>query len=118
MDFREVQGHLIHNGNLGNQFEVTGSMQEVTSMLIDKVMGDRPGFYGFFTCFFNVFYSSSWNFGLFSPRFQCILCFLWALKGLCSLAFLCVRWQKWWSRMCHMVFDATLLVDTQERPDA
>jgi len=24
------------------------------------------------------------------------------------------RWQKWWSRMCHMVFDATLLVDTQE----
>jgi hypothetical protein len=24
------------------------------------------------------------------------------------------RWQKWWSRMCHMVFDAMLLVDTQE----
>jgi len=60
----KVQGHLIQECTLGSQFEVTGSMQEVTSMLIDKVMGDR--------------------------------------------------WQKWWSRMCHMVFDATLLVDTQE----
>eukprot|EP00931_Biecheleriopsis_adriatica_P056113 TRINITY_DN33255_c0_g1_i1.p1 TRINITY_DN33255_c0_g1~~TRINITY_DN33255_c0_g1_i1.p1 ORF type:complete len:905 (+),score=192.47 TRINITY_DN33255_c0_g1_i1:59-2716(+) len=60
----KVQGHLIQECTLGAQFEVTGSMQEVTSMLIDKVMGDR--------------------------------------------------WQKWWSRMCHMVFDATLLVDTQE----
>lgn len=60
----KVQGHLIQETVLNSQFEVTGSMQEVTSMLIDKVMGDR--------------------------------------------------WQKWWSRMCHMVFDATLLVDTQE----
>jgi len=24
------------------------------------------------------------------------------------------KYQKWWSCMCHMVFDATLLVDTQE----
>jgi len=24
------------------------------------------------------------------------------------------RWQKWWNKMCHMVFDASLLVDTQE----
>mmetsp|Transcript_74972 Transcript_74972/g.194952 ORF Transcript_74972/g.194952 Transcript_74972/m.194952 type:complete len:1085 (+) Transcript_74972:172-3426(+) len=60
----KVQGHLIQECSYDSQFEVTGSMQEVTSMLIDKVMGDR--------------------------------------------------WQKWWNRMCHMVFDATLLVDTQE----
>ena len=38
---RQVQGHLIQECTLGSQFEVTGSMQEVTSMLIDKVMGDR-----------------------------------------------------------------------------
>ena len=37
----QVQGHLIQECTLGSQFEVTGSMQEVTSMLIDKVMGDR-----------------------------------------------------------------------------
>ena len=36
-----MQGHLIQECTLGSQFEVTGSMQEVTSMLIDKVMGDR-----------------------------------------------------------------------------
>jgi len=60
----KVQGHIIEECSYDSQFEVTGSMQEVTSMLIDKVMGDR--------------------------------------------------WQKWWNRMCHMVFDATLLVDTQE----
>jgi len=60
----KVQGHLIQEMLTDSQFEVFGSMQEVTSMLIDKVMGDR--------------------------------------------------WQKWWNRMCHMVFDATLLVDTQE----
>jgi PAS domain S-box-containing protein len=60
----KVEGHLIEESLIEGKFEVTGSMQEVTSMWIDKVMGDR--------------------------------------------------WQKWWSRMCHMVFDATLLVDTQE----
>jgi len=60
----KVEGHLIEETASDREFEVTGSMQEVTSMWIDKVMGDR--------------------------------------------------WQKWWSRMCHMVFDATLLVDTQE----
>jgi len=61
----KVHGHLIQESSQeGGQFEVSGSMQEVTSMMIDKVMGDR--------------------------------------------------WQKWWNRMCHMVFDATLLVDTQE----
>merc|ERR1719261_953769 len=60
----KVQGHLIEESLIEGKFEVTGFMQEVTSMWIDKVMGDR--------------------------------------------------WQKWWSRMCHMVFDATLLVDTQE----
>ncbi|CAE8591678.1 unnamed protein product, partial [Polarella glacialis] len=60
----KVQGHLIQECTTDSQFEISGSMHEVTSMLIDKVMGDR--------------------------------------------------WQKWWSRMCHMVFDATLLVDTQE----
>lgn len=60
----KVEGHLIEESLTEGKFEVNGSMQEVTSMWIDKVMGDR--------------------------------------------------WQKWWSRMCHMVFDATLLVDTQE----
>jgi len=60
----KVEGHLIEESLIEGKFEVTGSMQEVTSMWIDKVMGDR--------------------------------------------------WMKWWSRMCHMVFDATLLVDTQE----
>lgn len=60
----KVEGHLIEESSAKEEFEVTGSMQECTSMWIDMVMGDR--------------------------------------------------WQKWWSRMCHMVFDATLLVDTQE----
>lgn len=70
MDFREVQGHLIHNGNLGNQFEVTGSMQEVTSMLIDKVMGDRPGFYGFFTCILMFFTALHGTLGCFHLGFS------------------------------------------------
>lgn len=60
----KVEGHLIEESFSEGKFEVTGSMQEVTSMWIDKALTDR--------------------------------------------------WQKWWSRMCHMVFDATLLVDTQE----
>merc|ERR1719247_799240 len=24
------------------------------------------------------------------------------------------RWQMWWTKMCHLVFDATLLIDSQE----
>lgn len=62
----KVQGHLTEMVNRQNhdEFEVIGCLQEVTSMFIQKVIGDA--------------------------------------------------WQKWWSRMCLMVFDATLLVDTQE----
>lgn len=61
----KVEGHLIsERSTRDGQFEVTGSMQEVTEMWIDKVMGDKRS--------------------------------------------------SMWSRMCHMVFDATLLVDTQE----
>eukprot|EP00929_Paragymnodinium_shiwhaense_P108799 TRINITY_DN75133_c0_g1_i1.p1 TRINITY_DN75133_c0_g1~~TRINITY_DN75133_c0_g1_i1.p1 ORF type:complete len:1261 (-),score=303.02 TRINITY_DN75133_c0_g1_i1:82-3864(-) len=61
----KVEGHLIEASPYRDgQFEVSGSMQEVTEMWIDKVMGDRRS--------------------------------------------------SMWSRMCHMVFDATLLVDTQE----
>eukprot|EP00927_Polykrikos_kofoidii_P045996 TRINITY_DN4017_c0_g1_i1.p1 TRINITY_DN4017_c0_g1~~TRINITY_DN4017_c0_g1_i1.p1 ORF type:complete len:1276 (+),score=240.38 TRINITY_DN4017_c0_g1_i1:177-4004(+) len=60
----KVEGHLIEESTHNGLFEVSGSMQEVTEMWIDKVMGDRRS--------------------------------------------------SMWSRMCHMVFDATLLVDTQE----
>merc|ERR1719428_2755211 len=64
----KVEGHVTGHDETSkfpsDRFEVTGFVQEVTSMYVDKMIGDR--------------------------------------------------WQKWWSRMCHMVFDATLLVDTQE----
>lgn len=62
----KVEGHFLGESapRETGTFEVAGSMQEVTEMWIDKVMGDRRS--------------------------------------------------SMWSRMCHMVFDATLLVDTQE----
>eukprot|EP00427_Karlodinium_veneficum_P003857 CAMPEP_0169171218 /NCGR_PEP_ID=MMETSP1015-20121227/62588_1 /TAXON_ID=342587 /ORGANISM="Karlodinium micrum, Strain CCMP2283" /LENGTH=98 /DNA_ID=CAMNT_0009244381 /DNA_START=31 /DNA_END=323 /DNA_ORIENTATION=- len=37
----KVEGHLIEESLIEGKFEVTGSLQEVTSMWIDKVMGDR-----------------------------------------------------------------------------